>query len=77
MVYPGHVRNGIIVLDKDERIPDGMSVSVEVVAEATENPEGDPPSLLERLRAVVGTAEGLPEDAAPSVDHYLYGHSQR
>ena len=32
-----------------------------------------PPTLLERLRSVVGKAKGLPPDAAVNHDHYLYG----
>ena len=32
-----------------------------------------PPTILERLRSVVGKAKGLPPDAALNHDHYLYG----
>ena len=75
MVYPAHVRNGVILLDDPVPLPEGTAVTVHVpAAEAAADHDGDAPSLLDRLRGVVGAARGLPEDAAANVDHYLYGH---
>ena len=71
MVLSGHVRNGVIVLDHPIRLTEGLAVSVEIIDDPTEMKSA---SLLERLKSVVGTAQGLPEDAASHLDHYLYGH---
>jgi hypothetical protein len=38
-----------------------------------ENSLGDNPTIWAKLRALAGTAEGLPPDAARNHDHYLYG----
>jgi len=35
------------------------------------------PTLLDILGDVVGSVEGLPEDASRNVDHYLYGHPKQ
>jgi hypothetical protein len=75
MVYPAHVRNGVIVLDEPVQIPEGTAVAVEVPVANTRAEEGTA-TLLERLSSVVGVAEGLPQDAAANVDHYLYGQSR-
>ena len=73
MVYPAQVRNGVIVLDSPVSLPEGTAVSVEVPASSTSLPAPDhTPSLLDRLRPVVGAVHGLPADAAANVDHYLY-----
>ena len=42
-----------------------------------ERPEGELPTLLERLKDVVGTVDDLPEDSSTNLDHYLYGHPKR
>lgn len=66
MSYKGHVRNGIIVLDEPVPCEEGAEVSVDFA-------ESGGPTLAERMASVIGTAEGLPEDAAENLDHYLYG----
>lgn len=76
MVVPGHVKNGVIVLDDPVTLPEGAAVSVQVVATPQESAIVGP-TLLERLRAVVGAAQTLPPDAASNIDHYLYGHPRR
>ncbi len=70
MVLSGHVKNGVIVLDDPVSLTEGIAVSVEVIGDPA---EATPTTLLERLKSVVGTAQGLPSDAASNVDHYLYG----
>ena len=70
MVLSGHVKNGVIVLDDPVPLTEGIAVSVEVIGDPA---EAKPTTLLERLKSVVGTAQGLPSDAASNVDHYLYG----
>jgi hypothetical protein len=66
MSFEGHVENGQIVLDGSAQLPEGAKVRVELV-------EGDGPTLLDRLRGVVGKAQHLRPDASYQHDHYLYG----
>jgi hypothetical protein len=73
MVVFGHVRNGVIVLDDPIELEEGLAVSIEIIDKPTET---KPTTLLDRLKTVVGTAQGLPPDASSNVDHYLYGHSK-
>lgn len=75
MTYQGHVMNGVVVLDGSARLPEGTRVAVCLfdfnLDDLPEDDVGN--SLLERLRPIVGAAEGLPPDASFQVDHYLYG----
>jgi hypothetical protein len=73
MVYQAHVRNGVVVLDDPIALPEGTAVVVEVAEQQQVRPAAPPVSLLDRLKSVVGAADGLPSDAASNVDHYLYG----
>jgi hypothetical protein len=74
MSLTGHVRNGVVVLDVPNALPDGTAVKVEAI-EAP--PKSTKRNLLERLGDVVGQAEGLPADASQNIDHYLYGHPKK
>jgi hypothetical protein len=71
MIYRGHVHNGVVVLDDPAALPDGALVVVDLVAEDTGA------TLYDRLKPVIGTAQGLPPDAAQNVDHYLYGQPKQ
>ena len=71
MIYRGHVHNGVVVLDDPAALPEGTLVEVDLVAEDTGA------TLYDRLKPVIGTAQGLPPDAALNVDHYLYGQPKR
>jgi hypothetical protein len=78
MTYRGHIKNGVVVLDKSLSLPEGAEV--EVVLPATtrkRKPKGKAPSLYERLKPVIGKAKGLPPDASLNHDHYLYGLPKR
>jgi len=79
MMYHGHVENGRIILDDSVALPDGLKVEVMVrhpqPPPADSNEEAS--TLYERLKPAIGTAKGLPADAARNVDHYLYGHPKR
>jgi len=78
MTYRGRVKNGVVVLDTPGGLPEGAQVEVRLVEQTGEAPtvqEG--PALYERLKSVVGKAEGLPPDAAHNHDHYLYGLPKR
>lgn len=80
MVYRGHVKDGVVVLDDPCDFPDGAEVEVQPVVHAKPPPEGDReniPSLYERLKPIIGAAKGLPPDASINVDHYLYGHPKK
>jgi hypothetical protein len=76
MMYSGHVRDGVIVLDAPIALPDGAAVSVELVDAAADETQPGESTLLQRLQSVVGTARNLPEDAASNLDAYLYGRPQ-
>lgn len=66
MVCKGRVVNGVVVLDEKVRLAEGTEVTVETVGSPRE-------SLFERLQALVGRGENLPEDLAEHHDHYLTG----
>jgi hypothetical protein len=75
MLYRGHVKNGVVVLDDPRELPDGTEVSVRSLRAVRRSPRKgkQPPTLYERLKPVIGKAKGLPPDAARNHDHYLYG----
>jgi predicted DNA-binding antitoxin AbrB/MazE fold protein len=64
-------------------LPEGARVHLRVEEEraaerpAADAPKGNLPTLLERLKDVVGTVDDLPEDSSVNLDHYLYGHPKR
>jgi predicted DNA-binding antitoxin AbrB/MazE fold protein len=77
MVYRGHVENGVIRLQDAPDLPEGVEVEVRVLGEESSEKAGEIPSLYERLKDVVGKAEGLPPDLAENHDHYLHGQAKR
>jgi hypothetical protein len=76
MVCRGRVENGVIRLVDGPALCEGVEVEVRFL---TENPpreeEEAVPSLYERLKDVVGKAEGLPPDLAERHDYYLHRRS--
>jgi hypothetical protein len=71
--YTGEVRNGVIVLDEGTpSLPEGLRVRIEPAD--LKQAVGD---LSARLRRLAGRAEGLPEDLAENLDHYLHGHPKQ
>lgn len=72
--YTGEVRNGVVVLDEGEAppLPEGTKVRIEPI-----DMESALTDLSEKLLALAGRAEGLPEDLAENLDHYLHGHPKR
>jgi hypothetical protein len=72
MVYRGHVRNGKIELDDPLQLPDGSEVEVRPVEQTPPIP-----TLYERLKDVIGIAEGLPADLAENHDHYIHSAPKR
>ncbi len=77
MVYRGHVKNGVVVFDDANALPEGAAVEVSLVPAAPADEADEGPSLYERLKPVIGKATGLPPDASTNVDHYLYGHPKK
>ena len=74
--YMGTVRGGVVVFEEDPPpLPDGTKVWIEPVEVETE--ESTTPTLAERLKPVIGAAQGLPSDLAAQHDHYLHGLPKR
>jgi hypothetical protein len=72
MIYRGRVKGGVVVLDDpDARIPEGMAVRIEPVAESAsvEAKELDPLFAMGDLAVETGVP-----DLSVNIDHYLYGH---
>jgi hypothetical protein len=79
MVYRGHVKDGVIVLETPDALPEGVEVRVEIVPAESEGPLLDEQgqTLGQKLMKYAGRAVGLPEDASMNHDHYLYGTPKR
>lgn len=75
MMYRGHVKNGVVVLDDSVQLPEGAEVRIEVSGQtpAQAAPDEKGQTLGQRLLKHAGKATGLPADAAVQHDHYLYG----
>lgn len=73
MVYKGHIENGVAIIDDQATLRDGTPVLIEILSEDTQIGRK---SVAERLQSIIGKAEGLPEDAAENLDHYLYGSAK-
>jgi predicted DNA-binding antitoxin AbrB/MazE fold protein len=62
-------------------LPEGarvrLRVEVESGADQTQAPDGELPTLLERMKDFVGTVHDLPPDSSVNLDHYLYGTPKR
>ena len=79
MVYRGHVKGGVVVLEPPAVLPEGVEVRVEVVPPGIERPLLDEQgkTLGQKLMKYAVRAVGLPEDSAVNHDHYLYGAPKR
>jgi hypothetical protein len=75
MVYRGHVKNGVVVLDEQAALPEGAEVRVELAGAGADRPVLDESgqTLGQKLLKYAGRAVDLPADAARNHDHYLYG----
>ncbi len=69
MEYQGKVRNGVVVLDDGQALPEGTPVRVCTLEEF--------PPLLELFPDLIGSVDGLPSDLARNHDHYLHGAPKR
>lgn len=68
MVYKGHIKNGVAVLDDDVKLPEGTPVVIEPAPAASPN---------EALKSVIGKGQNLPDDGSTQHDHYVYGTPKR
>jgi hypothetical protein len=68
MLYHGHVKNGLVVLDETIGLPEGAQVQVAVLP-----PIAEESTLGARLMKFSGILDGLPTDLARNHDHYLHG----
>lgn len=66
--YKGTVRNGVVVLPPEAKLPEGATV--EVIPEAL-GPEDDP--FLAAVQKLSKPRPHWPADYARNLDHYLYG----
>jgi hypothetical protein len=73
MSYKGTVKNGVVVLQPDANLPDGMNVLVESEppsrSGAASGSEDDPLFDMSKYAGDTGIS-----DLAVNLDHYLYGH---
>lgn len=78
MCYYGTIKNGVVVLEPDAKLPEGAAVRVEVAPESWESVIPKAPMGVPEEDPAFGMAElagptGIP-DLAVNIDHYLYGH---
>jgi len=64
MSFVSKVTDGKIQIPPGVNLPEGAPVRVEPLREET---------LATRLKAVIGSVEGLPPDFTAQHDHYLHG----
>jgi hypothetical protein len=76
MTLQGTVRNGVIVLDPPQQLPEGTAVEV-VVRGPPAGPGETRMTLAERLLKHAGTVPDLPPDLAEQHDHYAHGTPKR
>jgi hypothetical protein len=69
--YKGKVKNGVVILPRDAKLPNGTEVQVTpVIPEQAVDFTNMLVSLSKKVR-------GLPRDLAAQHDHYLYGNPKR
>jgi hypothetical protein len=64
MSFTGTVKNGVVILPPELKLPDGTELQLIVP---------DSPSFAERYAAYIGVADDLPADLAENLDHYVHG----
>src|SRR3954453_23676719 len=78
-IYDQGVFRPIVPLALPEGTRVHLRVEEEIKAEGdvTQAGEAELPTLLERLKDLVGAVHNLPPDASVNLDHYLYGTPKR
>jgi len=77
MIFRGHVRKGMIVLDEDIPLQEGAEVWVEmpsIAASVTPVTTSLPGAALMRF---AGAVSGWPADASRNLKHYMYGFPKK
>jgi len=74
MTYRGHIENGVVVMDEDCPIPEGVRVKVELEDNEVSHPHE---ALSEGLLRLAGTIKDMPADMSQNLDHYLYGSPKK
>ena len=67
--YKGTVKNGVVVLPPEAKLPDGTEV--EVIAETELLPEDDP--FIAAVLKVAKPRPHWPKNYVRNLDHHLYG----
>jgi hypothetical protein len=75
MTYRGHVKNGVVVLERKARLPEGTTVDVQPLPSKKKISTQE--SLGQRLLKFAGTVPGLPKDMARNHDHYIHGKPRK
>lgn len=73
MSFKGTVRNGVVVLPPEAKLPEGTEV--EVIAGTELLPEDDP--FIAAVLKVAKPRPHWPKDYTRNLDHYLYGVSKQ
>jgi hypothetical protein len=60
------VKNGMIMLPPELKLPDGAQVELTI-------PDQPKPSFADRYAAYIGAADDLPSDLSQNLDHYVHG----
>ena len=71
MTIEAYIENGQIVLSSPLKLPNGTKVT------GGDAKKEDRRTINDRLRDVIGKAEGLPADFAENHDHYLHGTAKK
>ncbi|HEY2416128.1 MAG TPA: hypothetical protein VGI40_28055 [Pirellulaceae bacterium] len=87
MVFRGHVKNGVVLLDEPATLPEGAPVQVELLEyplETRSEPNGEQKSLsieqeLAEIWRDVPTDQwaNVPRDLSDNRDHYIYGVAKK
>jgi len=72
MSCTGTVKDGVVVLPPEVRLPDGTHVVVSIPEPGTGGP-----TFADRYKEFIGMADDLPADLALNLDHYLHGHPKK
>ena len=67
MSYKGTVKDGVVILPLNAKLPNGTEVKVTPIASRQDD------DFTDMLVSVAKKVRGLPRDLAAQHDHYLYG----
>ena len=80
MVYYGKVKDGMVLSDKANALPEGAPVAIcekrPSPPKATRGRKTEP-TMYDQLKDFIGIGDDLPTDFSINHDHYLYGAPKR